>query len=314
MLSKKDYSVILYYVYTNIDNPEKFREEHLRYCQKLELLGRIIVAKEGLNGTISGLRLHIDIYITQMKKDPRFNQVDFKIDEVDGHVFPKLSIKVRDEIVASKLLKDLKPYHRQNSYLEPKKFYQWLKNKDIFLLDVRNNYEYKLGHFQNAINPNINNFRDLPQWLEQKFLLLKNKIVLTYCTGGVRCEKVTLFLKEKGCKNVYQLKGGILKYSQDEEVQGELFKGQMYVFDQRKSILVNKKKHTIVGKDFFDKKPCERYINCANPQCNKQILCSEYNEHKYLSSCCQSCREAPQNSYVMKHNLKVLNNKEQIDK
>ncbi|PQP79532.1 hypothetical protein C6B37_01665 [Candidatus Phytoplasma phoenicium] len=309
MLSQKDYLVILYYVYTNIDNPEQFRDEHLSYCQQLGLLGRIIVSNEGLNGTLSGLRSNIDAYIKLMKRDPRFAQVDFKIDKTDGHVFPRLSVKVRDEIVVSKLSQDFKPQNYTNSYLEPKIFYQWLKNKDVLLLDVRNNYEYDLGHFQNAINPNIDNFRDLRQWLEQNLTLLKERTVLTYCTGGVRCEKVNLFLKAKGCKDVYQLKGGIIKYSQDKEVQGELFKGQMYVFDRRKNILVNKKEHIIVGKDFFDQTPCERYINCANPQCNKQILCSEYNEHKYLGSCCQTCREAPQNSYVIKHNLKFSNNK-----
>ncbi|MDV3167195.1 MAG: rhodanese-related sulfurtransferase [Vigna little leaf phytoplasma] len=299
-LSLNNYVVTSYYIYTYIDEPIEFRKKHFVFCQQLNLFGRVIVSHEGINGTLSGLCLNIYTYISQMKKDKRFSHVDFKVDLAYENVFPRLSVKVRDEIVTSKLFYDVKISRNLSSYLEPKMFNQFLKRDDIFLLDVRNNYEYELGHFAKAINPGIEHFRDLPQWLEKNLYLMKNKKILTYCTGGVRCEKIVLFLKDKGCEEVFQLEGGLIKYSQDEDVQGDLFEGKMYVFDKRISVPVNKKQHIIVGKDFFDQQPCERYINCANPKCNKQILCSKSNECKYLGSCSVECRKEPKNIYLIR--------------
>lgn len=307
--SKELYSIILYYKYNNIKDPEYFKENHLKYCQKLELLGRIIISKEGINGTLSGLKTNIDKYMKYLKSIEGFEDIDFKIDFYHKHVFTKLSIKIRKEIVALKLEQDIFPQNDPNSYLEPKNFFNLLKNKDVVLLDVRNDYEYDLGHFRNSINPKINNFRDFPKWLEENKSLLKNKKILTYCTGGVRCEKASCLLKSKGFNEVYQLKGGIIKYSQAPETQGQLFDGQVYVFDQRIMTKVNKKEHVIVGRDFFDQTPCERYINCGNPNCNKQILCNEENEIKYLGSCSEECSKYKQNRYVLRNE-----NKEKINK
>ncbi|WP_284928391.1 oxygen-dependent tRNA uridine(34) hydroxylase TrhO [Candidatus Phytoplasma sp. AldY-WA1] len=302
MSSKKEnYLIILFYNYTHIEDPEKFKEEHWNYCQKLGLLGRIIISSEGINGTLSGFKEDIETYMAYLKKIKGFENIDFKIDAHHKHVFPRLSIKVRKEIVALKLDKDLVPESNPDNYLEPKKFFQTLKEKDVVVLDVRNDYEYDLGHFRNSINPKISNFRDFPEWVEKNLSFLKNKKVLTYCTGGVRCEKASILLRSKGLNEVYQLKGGIIKYSQEPEVQGQLFDGQVYVFDQRIAVKVNKKENIIVGRDFFDQKPCERYINCGNPSCNKQILCSEENEMNYLGSCSLECSLNKNNRYLLKN-------------
>ncbi|MGE9276575.1 MAG: rhodanese-related sulfurtransferase [Candidatus Phytoplasma pruni] len=305
MAEKKPYLVILFYNYSHIEDPESFQKSHLNFCQKLGLLGRIIVSHEGINGTLSGLEKDINTYMADLAQDPRFSETEFKIEPSDKHVFPRLSVKHKEEIVALKLKDDISLKEKANNYLKPKEFYQLLQKKDVVVLDVRNDYEYNIGHFKNAINPNVRNFRDLPKWAEQNISLLKDKKVLTYCTGGVRCEKMSAFLKQKGVEEVYQLEGGIVKYGQDEEVQGKLFDGQVYVFDERIATKVNQHEHVIVGKDYFDQKPCERYINCANPSCNVQILCSEENEHKYLGSCSKECRKHPKNSYVIKHNVDI---------
>ncbi|WCA22432.1 oxygen-dependent tRNA uridine(34) hydroxylase TrhO [Candidatus Phytoplasma oryzae] len=303
MSREKKYYIILYYYYVKIEKPELLRNLQLDFCKQLNLVGRIIISSEGINGTLSGFKENINLYMENLKNNKYFKNIEFKIIDIHKNVFKKLSVKYRKEIVSLKLKKDIFPDYnnKKNFYLEPQQFYDYLiKNKNVFLLDVRNNYEYNLGHFENAINPNIQNFRDLPYWIDKEFHSFKDKNVLLYCTGGVRCEKISFLLKEKGVKDVFQLKGGIIKYSQDKKLQGKLFQGKIYVFDQRISMKANDKKNNIVGKDYFDQTPCERYINCANPQCNKQILCSKKNEYKNLGSCSIECINNPKNRYLKK--------------
>jgi UPF0176 protein len=304
-IKEKEYCIILFYNYISIKNPEELKKSHFYECKKLNLLGRIIVSSEGINGTLSGLSKNIDKYIEILKKNKYFKNIDIKKTKYKKNVFKKLSVKLRKEIVSLKLKENIFPNNKKKYYLEPKKFYKYLQKENVFILDVRNDYEYNLGHFKNAINPNIKNFRDLPNWIEKKISIFKNKKILIYCTGGVRCEKISSFLKQKGINEVYQLKGGIIKYSQDKDIQGDLFYGKMYVFDQRISMKVNYKEDIIVGKDYFDKTPCERYINCNNPKCNKQILCSEQNEKKYLGSCSLICSLNNPNPNLKQKNKRI---------
>ena len=178
-----------------------------------------------------------------------------------------------------------------------------MQDKDTVVLDARNDYEFDLGHFRGAIKPNITNFRELPQWVRDNKDMFEGKKVLTYCTGGIRCEKFSGWLVREGFEGVGQLHGGIATYGKDPEVRGELWDGQMYVFDERISVPINQKEHVVVGRDYFTGEPCERYVNCANPECNKKILASEESEHKYLRSCSHECRVHPRNRYVDEHNL-----------
>ena len=178
-----------------------------------------------------------------------------------------------------------------------------MQDENTVVLDARNDYEFDLGHFRGAIKPNITNFRELPQWVRDNKDMFEGKKVLTYCTGGIRCEKFSGWLVREGFEDVGQLHGGIATYGKDPEVQGELWDGQMYVFDERISVPINHKEHVVVGRDYFTGEPCERYVNCANPECNKKILASEESEHKYLRSCSHECRVHPRNRYVAEHNL-----------
>ncbi|MDO8030197.1 rhodanese-related sulfurtransferase ['Planchonia careya' phytoplasma] len=294
------YQVILFYNYIYIKNPQYLCDIHQKFCIQNQLLGRIIISEEGINGTLSGLKKDINLYMQFLLQDDCFSKTEFKIDSVYGHVFPKLSVKYKKEIVSLKLINDIFP--KASRYVEPKEFYNLSRKSDIILLDARNNYETKIGYFLNAILPNINNFRELPSWIDKNLFFFKNKKVLIYCTGGVRCEKLSVYLKQKGVSEVFQLKGGIIKYSQDKEIQGDGFQGSLYVFDKRISVRVNKKRYSIVGKDFFDQTPCERYINCANPECNKQLLCSLANEIKYSGSCCLLCRQHINNRFNRENN------------
>ncbi|AVQ97956.1 oxygen-dependent tRNA uridine(34) hydroxylase TrhO [Oceanobacillus sp. M65] len=298
-----NYQVLLYYQYVPIDDPESFATEHLQFCKELELKGRILVAAEGINGTVSGTIEQTEKYMEAMHNDPRFADMVFKIDEHDGHAFKKMHVRPREEIVSLRLEDDINPLETTGNYLSPKEFFEAMQEEDTVVIDARNDYEYDLGHFRGAIRPEIETFRELPDWIKENKEQFKDKKVLTYCTGGIRCEKFSGWLLEEGFEDVSQLHGGIVSYGKDPEVQGELWDGQCYVFDNRISVPINQKEHVVVGVDYFDGQPCERYVNCANPECNQQILCSEENEHKYMRGCTHECRVSPRNLYVEEHGL-----------
>ncbi|MDQ0269210.1 oxygen-dependent tRNA uridine(34) hydroxylase TrhO [Cytobacillus purgationiresistens] len=302
-MEQKPYKVLLYYMYVPIENGEEFAEEHLSFCKELDLKGRILIADEGINGTCSGTEEQTNRYMEVMKNDPRFADMIFKIDDSDEHAFKKMKVRYRPELVTLRLEDDVNPNETTGKYLSPNEFYESLNDGDTVVLDARNDYEYDLGHFRGAIRPDITNFRDLPQWVRENKELLGEKKIVTYCTGGIRCEKFSGWLLKEGYNDVAQLHGGIVTYGKDPEVQGELWDGQLYVFDERIAVPVNQKEHVVVGKDYYSGEPCERYVNCANPACNKKILCSEENEHKYLRSCSEECRTNPRNRYIAQHGL-----------
>lgn len=299
----KKYLVILYYHYTKLDDLDTFREEHLEFCKQHNLLGRIYIAHEGINGTLSGLREDVEKYMEYLRSDSRFKDIVFKIDEEDGHAFEKMHVKIKKELVNLSLDRDIDPKKLTGEYLEPVEFYKRMQEEDTIVIDARNDYEHMVGHFRGAIKPNIKNFRELPKWIKENAKLLKGKKILTYCTGGIRCEKFSGWLKAEGYENVGQLKGGIVTYGKDPVVKGRLWDGKCYVFDKRLTVPINRVEHVVVGRDHFDNSPCERVINCANPECNKQIIASEANEHKYLGGCTKECSLHPRNRYVEEHGL-----------
>ncbi|NIK13032.1 rhodanese-related sulfurtransferase [Alkalibacillus almallahensis] len=304
-MSNKDYRVLLYYKYVPIEDPETFRDEHLQFCFDLGLKGRILVAEEGLNGTVSGTVEQTNKYMEALRADPRFADIEFKIDEADDHAFKKMHVRHRDEIVNLSLdeEEDVSPMEDTAEFLDPKEFHEEMQRNDAIILDARNDYEYDVGHFRGAIRPNIRTFRELPDWIKENKDMLEGKRVLTYCTGGIRCERFTGWLKDEGIDDVGQLHGGIVTYGKDPEVQGDLWDGQCYVFDERITVPINQVEHNVVGRDYFTGEPCERYINCANPDCNEQLLASEENEHFYMRSCSPECREHPRNRYIEEHGL-----------
>ena len=302
-MDKENYRVLLFYKYVQIEDPETFAAEHLKFCKETGLKGRILVGEEGINGTCSGTIAQTDAYMEHMKNDPRFEDLWFKIDESEGHAFKKMHVRPRKEIVNLSLIDDVNPLETTGTYLSPDEFLAQMQEEDTVVIDARNDYEYDIGHFRGAIRPDIENFRDLPEWVRDNKEQLEGKKVLAYCTGGIRCEKFTGWLKREGYEDVGQLHGGIVTYGKDPVAKGQLWDGQCYVFDERIAVPVNQVEHVIVGRDHFDGTPCERYVNCANPECNAKILCSEENEHMYMRSCSDECRTHPRNRYFTEHNL-----------
>ncbi|MDB5083596.1 MAG: hypothetical protein JWN30_482 [Bacilli bacterium] len=303
MSQQKPYRVLLYYNYVHIDDPEQFAAEHLQFCKELGLKGRILVAEEGLNGTVSGTVEQTSAYMEAMHQDPRFADMVFKIDEAETHAFNKMFVRPRDEIVSFRLEDDVDPHEITGKYLSPNEFFEQMQQEDVVVIDARNDYEYDIGHFRGAIRPDVAAFRDFPQWVRENLSDYKDKKILTYCTGGIRCEKFSGFLLKEGFQDVGQLHGGIVSYGQDPEVKGQLFDGKCYVFDNRISVPVNQVEDVVVGKCYHCGKPEDRYVNCANPSCNLQHICCESCEEEHKRSCSKECEEHPLNRYVKEHPL-----------
>ncbi len=304
-MEKSLYRVLLYYKYVPVEDPETFAVEHLEACKEIGLKGRILVGAEGINGTCSGTVEQTDAYMDLLKSDERFADIVFKIDEADGHAFKKMHVRARQEIVNLSLEEDINPNELTGKRLSPEEWFRQMQEEDTIIIDARNDYEFDLGHFRGAVRPDIENFRDLPEWIRDNKEQFEGKKILTYCTGGIRCEKFSGWLVREGFEDVSQLHGGIASYGKDPVAKGQLWDGQMYVFDERIAVPVNQVEHVVVGRDHFDGTPCERYVNCANPECNAKILSSEENEHLYMRSCSDECRTHPRNRYFVEHNMTV---------
>ena len=287
------YEVLLYYKYARLDDPDVFAADHRLLCQRLGLRGRIVVAAEGLNGTVSGTKENCAKYREALDNDPIMAGIAWKIDPEEGHVFPKLSIKVRNEVVTLELgEEDFNPVDLTASHLKPSEWREAMKEDHVVLLDARNDYEWEIGHFEGAILPKVPSFKDLPKWIRDHRSELEGKKILSYCMGGIRCEKLSGFLLNEGFDNVFQLDGGIVTYGKDEEVRGEGDEGECYVFDERLSVSVNQTEGAkIVSKCRSCGISSIRYRNCAWMPCNAQILLCQDCEEEIGRYCDCRCKE-----------------------
>ncbi len=286
------YNTLLYYCYSRIENAEQFTLDHLNYCKSLGLVGRIIVADEGLNGTVSGTVEACEAYMKHVHADERFAKTDFKIDEVDEPSFVKMHVRYKSEIVHSGLRDPnyINPNIETGKHLEPAEFAEMIDRDDVVIVDVRSNYEHNVGRFKNAITFDIDNFRDFPSKINE-LAQYKDKKILTYCTGGIKCEKASALLLKEGFSDVYQLHGGIIKYG--KEAGGKDFEGKCYVFDNRLTVDVNKVNPKIISKCYNCGKETPKMINCANPECNEHFTqCDDCGWE--LDGCCSTtCKEHP---------------------
>jgi UPF0176 protein len=296
IISSMKYQILLYYQYTSIDDPQKFWEEHKALCEKLQLKGRIIVASEGLNGTVEGTVANTEKYIKELRTDLRFKSTDFKKSKGNGEAFTKLNIKLRSEIVSSYQGNYLDPKRVTGKYITPEELHELiLSDKRFFIVDMRNDYEQAVGYFDNSLLAPFENFRDLPKVLPV-LESLKDQTIVTVCTGGVRCEKASGFLVQNGFKDVYQLYGGIVSYM--ERYPNEDFLGSLYVFDGRVTMGFNleSSQHQIVGKCRNCQAPAEKYYDCKNIYCQ--------GKRHFIS--CMDCIERS-NGYCLDC-LKMINN------
>lgn len=268
-----DFLVILFYKFTPITDPQVLALVHKEKCRELGLVGRMIIAEEGVNATFEGQPESIEKYKEFLKTDPRFSDVTIKESASNGKAFPKLKIKVRNEVVTLGAGKfDVK--NETATELPADELEKWYENnEDFVVLDLRNDYEIASGKFEKTIDPGLSNFRDLPVKIKD-LKNLKDKKIVTVCTGGIRCEKATCLLKREGFKNLYQLKDGIHTYM--KEYPGKNFKGTLFVFDNRLTTdVVPTDSKVVVGKCFFCEIPTERYCSDDSVRPSRKILCCE---------------------------------------
>ena len=281
----KAFKILLYYKYVSIADPEKLKVEQRELCTRLNLKGRILISSEGLNGTVAGTPTEIDEYVAVTSAYPEFQDLEWKISWADEQVFPKLRIVVREEIVTlgfRKTGKDI-PIEEKANYIEPEELLaMYESDEDFVILDARNLYEAEVGKFKDAIIPPIDNFREFPEFVTS-IENYKNKNVVTYCTGGVRCEKASAYLRQQGFKHVRQLHGGIHEYC--EKADGKYFEGEMFVFDKRLHIPVNTINPKVISRCVYCDSAVTRYIDCAEHSCAELFICCAECEEKYLSMC-----------------------------
>ena len=270
------YEVFGFYKFTKINFLKKNQNLIKEFLNKKNIKGTIILSKEGLNGTISGKQKEIKFTINKLKKLLKMKDFDsHNISKSSFQPFHRPKVKIKKEVVPMNLL--LKKKLNKNNYIDPNKWNKLISNEKTLLIDARKPFEYEVGTFKGAINPNINNFRDFPKYLKK---IKKERPIAMFCTGGIRCEKASSFLKKKGFQNVYQLKGGILNYLKKINNKKSLWKGECFVFDNRISL-----KHGLKVGTYSMCSGCRKPISKLDKKSNKYeegVSCP--NCHDYLTN------------------------------
>ncbi len=276
-------TITLFYKYTSIENPDAWAAEARNVAQRLQLTGRLLVAHEGINGTFEGVPEANEEFVAWLHAQPDFADVDIKRSVGTGSAFPRLAVKVRNEIVHWGLGElDVNPREVTGKYITAEELHAWIhSDKEFYIVDMRNDYEQVVGHFRNSFLVPMNTSRDLVK-LMPNLEPLRGKTIVTVCTGGVRCEKASGFLVTQGFADVYQLHNGIVTYM--EKYPNEDFLGQLYVFDSRMVMGFNVQDpaHVVVGICGRCGSATERYIDCAYLHCREK--------RRFL--CCDACLES----------------------
>ncbi len=290
----QDIHILLFYKFVNLGNKEKleeFRVKRLEECEKIGLKGRILVAEEGINGSVSGTKEQIDRYKKLMHSKKQFSDLWFKDDIGRALPFTKMTILVRDEIVALKKKVDMS---KAGNYLGPAQILELygsdgkLKEGVVFL-DARNDYEHKIGKFKDSIQVNTKTFREFPEKAKEleKIKGIKDKKIVMYCTGGIRCEKASVVLKEAGFKDVNQIHGGVINFVQ--KYPDTFWEGKLFVFDKRMVADVNNENKEPITECEVCSIPCDLYKNCRNPECDKFVVLCLDCQFKLHGCCSQEC-------------------------
>lgn len=294
----EQFTVLLYYKYVTLPRPEKLLKAQKALCTELNLKGRIIISEEGINGTVAGLHADIAQYQQATSAVSELQDMEWKTSTASEQVFPKLKVKLRDEIVTLGIKKTGSDVSISNKahYIEPEQLVElYDQDQDFMILDARNAYEAELGKFKNALIPPIDAFRDFPEFVAKHLSEYKNKPVVTYCTGGVRCEKASAYLREQGFSDVRQLHGGVHVYA--EKTGGKYFEGELFVFDKRLHLEVNKVNPTVISHCKYCQQATTRLVDCAEQACGELFVCCPDCETKFQSSCSGEC-QAKINNYL----------------
>ncbi len=282
-------TIILFYKYVSIPYPKQILKWLKKLCADLQLTGRILLANEGINGTVAGDTQNIDRLIQLLDEHELFGNIDFKKDEGDASYFPRMQITIRPEVVHLGLDTQKVTPENGGTHLKPEEVHSLLEKNpdDLVVLDTRNNYEWEIGKFKQAITPDIDSFREFPKYVDEHLDTFKNKQVLMYCTGGIRCERATAYLNQKGiAKKVFQIEGGIVRYC--EKYPEGFFRGKNYVFDRRIAVKINE---DILGHCRLCDTSADDYTNCLNAECNDHYIACTQCFNAYKNCCSKQCFE-----------------------
>ena len=222
------------YKFVEIDDLLSLQSNLYEICEKNNIMGTILIANEGINGTISGKNNEINQTISLLKSDKRFANIEIKYSSTNKQPFHRMKVRLKKEIVTIGL-PEINPNKKVGTYVKPEDWNDLISDPNVIVIDTRNKYETKIGSFENALDPETSSFREFPDWVK-KFKSSKenaNKKIAMFCTGGIRCEKASSLMKEEGFEDVYHLQGGILKYLETIDKENSLWNGECFVFDQR---------------------------------------------------------------------------------
>jgi len=288
------YQVISFYKYAALATPELLRDQIREYCQQNQILGRILIGKEGLNGAVCGEKLEIEQFKQFLTGYLIFADLTFREQDHKENAYHKIVVKVRKEICAFGA--DVDVAKNKGKHLAPQQLKEWYEqNDDFVIVDARNDYEFDVGRFKNAIKLPIKNFREFPEASKQLEAVKDKKIVL-YCTGGIRCEKASAYLREQGFPQVYQIEGGIINYV--NQLPNTFWEGGLFVFDDR---LVSDIGQAITSCTFCEK-DCEQYINCHNLDCDRLFIICPGCQKSMNKTCSEECKNAPRQRKIRKNN------------
>ena len=281
-----------FYQYAQIGNPQLFRDHLFFHWDRLDVLGRIYIANEGINAQLSIPANRFEEFKAQLETISFLKQIRLNIAiEQNNKSFLKLTIKVRDKIVADGLEDKSFDVTKKGKHVSAQEFNQLLEDQNTICVDMRNHYESEIGHFKNAVTPDVDTFRESLPLIEKDLSEYKeDKNLLMYCTGGIRCEKASAYFKHKGFKNVYQLEGGIIEYTRQVKDLGveNKFIGKNFVFDERRGERVS---DDVIAQCHQCGTPCDTHVNCANEACHLLFIqCPEC--QKKMDQCCSTdCKE-----------------------
>jgi len=276
---------VLFYKYLELDNLEVLEGELLLKAKSIGLLGKILIAHEGINGCFSGDDDAVEEYMNFLTSDNKLGDIEFKISHTDKHSFKKMFVRIRNEIIAFNQDVSLK---NKAPYIEPEELKTLLEQEAVILIDARNKYESRVGRFKGAITPNMDVFTGWPE-VVNNLKPFKDKLIVTYCTGGIRCEKASAYMVEQGFTNVKQLHGGIIGYG--NEVGDKHWEGKCFVFDKRGVVDIDPEKQTLdISNCRQCSLPCSNHHNCDRADCDEFVILCE-NCIELLESCCSKrCR------------------------
>ena len=310
MKYEEKFTLLTFYKFVDVADPVQTCEEHLKFTKDIGMKGRIYIGTEGISSTVTGNEGQIQAYKLYLENHPLWKDIediDIKSSPTDGHAFPRMQVKVRKEIVSLGKKYSREEIEKAGNRMSIEDFKDLIDNgnaDDYIILDMRNNHEYKLGHFKNAIPADTLTFKELEDKIDDYKEQFGDKKVISYCTGGIRCEKSTVMLQKAGLKNTYQLDGGVVKYINTYNDGNWL--GNLYVFDDRVSQQVgDEKTHTTIGECIYSGKKTDNCENCRLSSCNARIIADrkEYKDH--AGFCSEECAQKALETLWVKTDLSM---------